>query len=44
MERYEQLAVRALEPVVARGVAAFDRRRLEILVAVRALDLERLVV
>ena len=44
MERDKELAVWALEAVVARGVAAVDRRRFERLVAVRALDLERLVV
>jgi hypothetical protein len=44
MERDEELAMRALEAVVARGVAAGDRPGFERLAAVRALDLERVTV
>jgi hypothetical protein len=44
MERDEEFAVGTLEAVVALGVSAFDRFGCECLVAVRALDLERLVV
>jgi hypothetical protein len=39
MERDEELAVRALEAVVARGIASVDRLGFEGFVAVRALDL-----